>query len=158
MLEPARSRINKAQAALVGALVTGDPMPEGFDEFRVREAAGALLSKRARAVAQAWPRLATALGRDYQAQFSQYAMSTPLARAGPMADGRAFARTLEKQGMLPEEARLEIFAFDARHRICNGRITSRRLFFGAIFSRNPLRAIIAFRLPGLGERWIRLWS
>jgi hypothetical protein len=75
-----------------------------------------------------------------------------------MADGRAFARALEKQGMLPKEARLEIFAFDARHRIRNGRITSRRLFFGAIFSSSPLRAAIALRLPGLGERWIRLWS
>jgi hypothetical protein len=75
-----------------------------------------------------------------------------------MADGRAFASALEKQGLLPEQARLEILAFDARHRIRDGRITERRLYFGAIFSRNPPRAIIAFRLPGLGERWIRLWS
>jgi hypothetical protein len=158
MSEPARNRINQAQAALVGALAAADPAIEGFDLFRLREAAGALLSKRARAVAQSWPRLAGALGHDYQEQFRRYAMSAPLPRAGPMADGRAFASALEKQGLLPEQARLEILAFDARHRIRDGRITERRLYFGAIFSRNPPRAIIAFRLPGLGERWIRLWS
>jgi hypothetical protein len=158
MSEPARSRINQAQAALVGSLVTGNPTPEGFDDSRLRETAGALLNKRARAAAQAWPRLADALGRDYQERFRLYAMSAPLPQAGPTVDGRAFASALEKQGLLPEEVRLEIFAFDMRHRICDGRITERRLFFGAIFSRNPLRATIAFRLPGLGERWIRLWS
>ena len=158
MYEPARGRIARSQAALVRALAAGEDAPEGFDGFRLQEAAGALFSKRARSVAQAWPELSGALGQDYMEHFRQYAMKRMLPEAGPVADGRAFALALKKRGLLIEQARMELFAFDMRHRVRGGRVTKRRFFFGAIFSRRPLRATVALRLPVLGERWFRLGS
>ena len=56
-----RERLADEQAALVRALVGGGPVPGGFDAGRVAATSAALVRKRAREVARAWPVLAAEL-------------------------------------------------------------------------------------------------
>ena len=114
--------------------------------------------KRARAVANAWPRLARSLGPAFDDRFAAYARSNPLRQeGGPLADGRAFARELHRAGALSDEAVLEKLAFDLRHRVRCERAVARRGFsFGAGVLKQSLRFVIAIRLPVLGERWFNI--
>lgn len=142
------------QAQLVGALVEGVPMPAGFDRERLAAVAEALRSKRARAVARAWPQSARAAGDAFAARFAEYARANPLpGDSSPLADGRAFVAWLERAGLLTDAARLEAFAFDARHRLRKGRVTARR-GPGLRVLRLRRRLVVVIRLPFVGERWL----
>lgn len=78
------------QAALVRALVAGEPVPPGFDVCAVRAAADAVLRKRAREVAARYPGLEHAAGPDFTARYVAWARTRP--KRGTAADARGFAR------------------------------------------------------------------
>jgi hypothetical protein len=156
MSDNARQQLASMQAQLVRALVEGTDAPATFDPKRLEAAAGALLLKRSRAVAQAWPQLARTMNEAFAAHFAAYARVNPLPGDGnSLADGRGFIDWLERAGLLTDEGRLEAFAFDARYRIRNGAVISRR---GPTVRARRLKAtrrlIIVVRLPLLGERWL----
>ena len=94
------------QAALIAALVAGGELPAGFDPARVSAARHALLVKRAREVATAWPVLAVSLGAGWPDRFIAWAATRP--PLGPQRDGQDFARTLADTGELPELAVIEL--------------------------------------------------
>ncbi|HKQ03627.1 MAG TPA: hypothetical protein VJ464_00735 [Blastocatellia bacterium] len=156
MSEEARQQLARLQAQLVGALVEGTTAPADFDGSRLAAAAEALISKRARAVARAWPQLARVFGDEFAASFASYARAHRLpCDASPMADGRAFIAWLDGEGRLTDEARLEAFAFDARYRVRNAQITPRRGPSLRILRLSvQRRLIVVIRLPFVGERWL----
>jgi hypothetical protein len=143
-----RADLARRQAELVSALVGGEEPPAGFDEARVRAAAAGLRAKRAHAIAKAWPRLARALGPDFPAEVDRHVRRLPFAPAsGPLGDGRELARALAAAGRLPWEGRLELLAAGLR---------GRRAALAVAGRRSPAELVVAMRLPGLGERWLRL--
>lgn len=144
------------QAQLVRALIEGTDAPATFDHERLEAAAEALLSKRARAVAQAWPQLARAMNDVFGGRFANYARGNPLPHDGsPLADGRVFIAWLEHAGLLTDEGRLEALAFDARYRLGNDAVIRRRGPVLRVLRLNTMhRLIIVVRLPLLGERWL----
>jgi hypothetical protein len=110
------STLGQRQAALMAALAGAAPVPAGFDAARVRAAAAAIASKRARCVAQAWPSLRIALGARFGQAFAAYASVTPLAaNGGPLADGRGFVRFLGTTHALPDAVRQQALLVDAGH-------------------------------------------
>jgi hypothetical protein len=146
------------QAALVRALTGQGNSPPGFATSRIETAAAALLRKRIRSVARAWPGLAAALGERFAERFAAFARETPLPRlGGPLADGRAFAQVLASAGDLPDAGRLEAFVVNLRQRsTADGLIPRRGLRLQAIFLRSARRLVVAARLPWLGERCVSL--
>jgi hypothetical protein len=158
MPDDARQQLARAQAQLLGALVAGAAAPAGFDGERLAAAAESLVSKRARAVARAWPRLARAMSGEFAGRFASYARAHPLTGDGsPLADGRAFAAWLEREGRLSDEGRLEAFAFDARCRISEDKIVYRRgPSLRALRLKETRRLVVFARLPLLGERWLHV--
>lgn len=153
-----RAELARRQAALVSALTGQEPAPPGFDQARLGVAAAALRSKRAHAVARAWPRLARALGPDFGPAFDRYLRMQPrLPASGPLGDGRGLARALAAEGRLPWEGRLELLAADLRHRwLSDGRRLPRGAGLVAAWRRAPAELVVAVRLPGIGERWLHL--
>src|SRR5260370_12910392 len=104
---PARDDLRARQLSLVAALVAGAGAPDGMDAGRVEIQAAALVRKRGRSVARAWPELAVSLGSAYGRYFRDYAATT----AGPppggsAADGAAFASYLLRhhRESLPRDA------------------------------------------------------
>jgi len=154
----ARSSLAAAQAELIRALAGGSAAPDRFDAARFQVAARALVSKRSRAAARAWPGLSGTFGEQWRQQFRAFTQTCPLAReGGPLADGYAFARFLQRAGKLPDEGRLEALAFDLRYRQCAGRFRPRRgVAARACLLGRPRRLVLAIRLPFLGERWLNL--
>ncbi len=154
----ARKKLAAAQLELVRALVGCERPSAGFDSSRIQATANALLLKRARSVAHAWPELARSLGAAFDERFMQYGESHPIAQeSSPIADGRAFARSLRRAGALADEALLETLRFDLRYRIRSEKVIARRGFsFGARTLKQSLRFVVAFRLPLLGERWFNI--
>lgn len=102
------------QAALVAALVSGAPVPPGFDPRRVGAAREALLRKRAADVARHWPLLAAGLGDAWPATFARWAATRPT--GGPLRDGWDLARTLRAEGTLPPIAAGELATREATTR------------------------------------------
>ena len=153
-----RADLARRQAELVSALLGDQPPPPGFDAARVRTAAAGLRAKRAHAIAKAWPRLARALGPDLGAEVERHLRRLPSSPAsGPLGDGRALARTLAAGGRLPWDGRLELMAAELRYRWPgDGRRLLRRAGAAAAWRRSPAELVVAVRLPGLGERWLRL--
>lgn len=86
----ARARLARRQAELLSALVAGGPVPEGFDQERIRVQSQVLLAKRRDTVARVAPEVARLLGDQYQPLFRRYAQQGP-ALGGHRADARAFA-------------------------------------------------------------------
>ena len=156
MSDDSRERLRLMQAGLVNALVAGAPPPEGFSIECLGTARETLISKRARAAARLWPRLNRALEAEFGDLFAAYARAHPLPCDSAAADGRAFLKWLQFGGReLPDEARLEAFAFDARFRIHRGSIVVRRgPTLRAIRLRTRRRVVIYLRLPLMGERWL----
>ena len=157
--DDARSSLGAAQAELIRALAARSASPGGFDAARFQVAAQALASKRSRAAARAWPRLAGALGEEWRERFRAFARTCPLPReGGPLADGYAFARFLQRAGKLPDEGRLEALAFELRYRrFAAGQFRPRRgVAARACLLGRPRRLVLALRLPFLGERWLNL--
>jgi hypothetical protein len=155
----ARSSLAAAQAELIQALAAQSAAPEGFDAARFQVAARALVSKRSRAAARAWPRLAGTLGEQWRERFRAFARTCPLpCEGGPLADGYAFARFLLRAGKLPDEGRLEALAVELRYRRCAaGGLRPRRGIAARVcVLGRPRRLILALRLPFLGERWLNL--
>jgi hypothetical protein len=152
----ARSRLAAQQAELVRALAGLGAAPEGFDPRRVQATAVALQTKRAMALARAWPALVRALGDRFEESFTAYASATPLPReGGPLADGRAFARRLARAGALPEAGRLEVLAVDLHHvATTDGLIRRRGFAWVAALLKEPRRVVVGVRLPWLGARWV----
>jgi hypothetical protein len=153
----ARKKLATAQLELVRALVGQEDVPVEFDRSRIEATARALLSKRARALACRWPRLTGALGHSFDDLFRAYARAAPIPRAGgSLADGRLFARELERAGKLPDEGKLEALAFDVRCKMQHDKIVSRKIGLETALLKNPRRLIVALRLPLIGERWLNL--
>ncbi|WP_051133578.1 hypothetical protein [Nocardia paucivorans] len=90
MTGPEAARLREQQAALVRALVRGDPVPPGFDRAAVAAAAEVLLRKRAREIAAHHPTLAHAAGPDFLDRFVEWARHRP--KTGVTADAIRFAR------------------------------------------------------------------
>jgi hypothetical protein len=145
-----RERLAAEQAALVRALVAGDPVPGGFDPGRVAATSAALARKRGRDVARAWPALAGDLGEGFTGRFLAYAARRPPpARGGALADGLAFARELARQGHLSPNARVEAMLAAAR-------LSGRPARLAATLAGPPRRLVVTVRAPGLGERWLSI--
>lgn len=90
MSETARPTLAEQQAALVRALVAGDPPPPGFDTADIAATAQALLRKRAAEVARRFPLLAHHCGPDFTARFIAWARTRP--KTTTAADAATFAR------------------------------------------------------------------
>ena len=94
------------QAALVEALTSGRPVPEGFDASRIEAARVALLRKRAGEVARQWPLLAAGLGSGWTSTFAGWAATRPT--RGSLRDGWDLARELAERAALPAPAAAEL--------------------------------------------------
>ncbi|GHH36855.1 multinuclear nonheme iron-dependent oxidase [Streptomyces candidus] len=106
--DPARQRVALAQAALLSALLTGAPVPEGFDGPRLRVQSRALTAKRADIVAKVAPELPEILGSrpgsGFRPAFSAYARTRPMS-AGYRRDALDFAEHTLVHGTLDPAAR-----------------------------------------------------
>jgi hypothetical protein len=153
-----RMRLAAEQAELVRALTGHGPTPAGFYTIRILVAAAWLARKRLRAVTRAWPALADALGKSMASYFAAYAAAQSLPQhGGPLADGWAFARTLARQGQLPEAARLELLAVELHYAAGANELVPRRgLVVRSALLRRPYRWLVAVRMPWLGEFWLTL--
>jgi hypothetical protein len=109
-----REDLARRQAALVAALVSGEPAPAGFDPARVRATADALLRKRAGEVAAQWPALRAQFGPQWTAAFSAWAHGR--APQGSLRDGWDFARSLplHPAAALELATREALLAYDGR--------------------------------------------
>jgi Protein of unknown function (DUF692) len=138
---PAAADLRSRQADLVRALVAGAADPPGFDRARLAATRAALLDKRAREVAAAWPALAA--GAEFSARFTRFAASAP--PRDPYSDGRAFAESVRADLDGPALAELLIRTLPRR-------------WFAARAGRPapaaaPVRWIVAVRLP-FGRVWL----
>jgi hypothetical protein len=106
--------LRERQAELVGALTSGAPVPEGFDDRLVGAARVALLRKRAGEVARQWPMLAAALGPRWVGEFAGWAARRPT--QGALRDGWDLARDLESRRELPAAAGTELAIREATWR------------------------------------------
>ncbi|HEY6594418.1 MAG TPA: hypothetical protein VI011_09975 [Asanoa sp.] len=79
------------QAALVAALVSGAPVPSGFDDRLVGVARRALLRKRADDVRRQWPMLAASFGPAWVSTFATWAETRE--SRGSLRDGWDLARS-----------------------------------------------------------------
>lgn len=146
MSAPDRAGYAARQAQLLEALLRGDGYPEGFAAAQADAAGRSLRRKRGRAVAGAWPALALELGAAFDARFDAFARRADAPDPGdPLRDGLAFARRLERDAPLGDDARAELLLA----RAAAGR---RRPFVGAVRLRRPYaRLLVVARLPWLGR-------
>lgn len=118
-----KSTLAERQAALVAALVAGEPSPEGFDADRLAATGRALRHKRAGEVAAVWPGLAASLGDRWGEHFSRWARGRP--PQGALRDGWDMARELASVIRLAAPARVELACREAGARY-SGRAAPRR--------------------------------
>src|SRR5262245_23351903 len=151
-LPEARVRLAAQQAELLRALVCRGPGPADFETARLEATAHALASKRAQAVARAWPGLAAGLGERFRERFDYFAKNWPLPHAGgPLADGQTFARMLARLGELSDAGRMEALAVDVHFKACeNGLVPRRGPALAWMLLWQPRRLVVAARLPWLG--------
>lgn len=156
----ARERLARAQHELMAALVGGGEIPPGFDQARVRAAAGSLHSKRYRSLEAAWPSLPAIIGAPFHALFHAFERDVTLPEyGGPLADGRAFIAWLERAGeAVPVVARLNAVGIDLRFHFDDKGLRPRRWPFAVTTARvGPERRLVfGFRLPFVRGRWIPL--
>ncbi|MFH8337729.1 DUF692 domain-containing protein [Streptomyces sp. AM6-12] len=130
--EDARQRLGVAQAAVLSSLVSGAPVPEGFDRVRLGVQARALAAKRADVVAKVAPELPVLLGVSYREAFLEYARERPM-RGGYRWDALDFAAFL-LDGKRPGLPRRELrqWWLDRSGPAPRGRVarTARRLLRG----------------------------
>jgi hypothetical protein len=153
--DPARVRLAQAQLALVQALARQADIPAVFNAAQVQAAADALVQKRARTLARAWPGLWQALGLRFMEQFARFAATAAVpGQGGPLADGRAFVGYLAARGELPAEGRLEALAVDLRYEaVADGLVWRRWPAVRAGWFGRRYGLIVAVRVPWLGEKW-----
>jgi hypothetical protein len=151
-----RQLLADKQSALVAALVRGSSVPAGFDARGVQRAARALVEKRSRAAAKAFPRLTRSLGQAWSAHFASFAATTSLAQDPNAAlDARRFARWLDARNLLTDDGRLEALQFDLRFAVRAGHANLRRgLALRFVRLRQPRQLILGFRCPLVGIRII----
>lgn len=156
MRAESREKLAALQAEVVRSVVLREPPPKGVDCTRIAAVADALMKKRARSVAHAWPALARALGECFDQRFAAHAKATLMSSEGtPLADGHAFARTLDRAGMLPEDGKLELLAVEARFVSRDGVLVARRGFaIKAALLRK--RIAVVLKLPPVGGRCVQL--
>ena len=132
--DDARASLAARQAALLEALLRGSGYPQGFCAVNAGTAGRSLRRKRARAVARAWPALATALGDRLEARFDEFERTDDAPRTGdPLRDGLAFAGWLRRTGAQHgEDVRVEVLL--ARAALARG-----GLFVGVARLRRPHR-------------------
>lgn len=148
-----RRGYGERQTQLLCALVAGRDFPESFDAAKATDASRSLRRKRGRAVVKAWPALALALGPRFDERFDAFARSAAApALGGALADGLAFARTLDASE-LSDDARVELLFARARlvHRAGMPR-WRRSPFLGAITLHEPRRVLVVVRVPPGGAR------
>lgn len=144
-LAEARNHLTQRQASLLQGLTGRGAGPAGMD--RLAAAAAAMMTKRLRAVARAWPSLVSSLGDEFEPRFREFARRTPLPETGgPLADGRTFAGEIPN---LTDEARLELLSVNL-HREQRGPTLK------AVWLRESGRVVIGMRLPWLGEWWVSI--
>ncbi len=159
-----RDRLAAMQAIFLQALTGSGAVPEGFDASRIEALGESLASKRMRSMGRAWPALAASLGAEFAIRFAAFAVMNPLpGQGGPLADGRAFARSLTSRGGvspgLSDDALLEIMAVDLRYRSAGreGGLLPRHGFAVRVaILRTTRRGVLAVRLPYFGEHWLSL--
>jgi hypothetical protein len=151
-LAAARERLAAAQEGLLAALVAGGPAPPGFAADRVAATAEALLRKRVREVAAAWPALGHGLGPAYAKRAGEALRGRP--PAGALTDGLLLARALAAAGPLPPAARAELAGVEAGHRLRGGRLVHRR-GLGLRLARTPGGVAVAVR-AGHRVRWLQV--
>lgn len=113
---PSSGRTDTAarQAALVDALVAGGADPDGMDARPLAATRAALLRKRSGLAAKEWPRLAAALGADWNRVFAgRFAGVEP---TDGLREGWDLARGLRDRGELPAGAVTELAEREARFR------------------------------------------
>jgi hypothetical protein len=142
---PDREAYAARQAQLLDALLRGDEPPAGFDAAQACAAGSSLRRKRGHAVALAWPALALELGDTFATRFDAFARSVDAPQSGsPLADGLAFARTLEAEAKLGDEARAELL-------LARAALRRRGVFVAAAWLRRPRpRLLVVARIPRLG--------
>ena len=145
MSAPDRSGYAARQARLLDALLRGDGYPDGFVVAQADAAGRSLRRKRGRAVADTWPALALELGAAFDVRFDAFARCAVAPEPGdPLRDGLEFARWIEHDAPLGDDARVELLLA----RAAPGR---RRPFVGAVRLRRPHpRLLVAARLPWIG--------
>ncbi|GAA0485728.1 hypothetical protein GCM10009544_54060 [Streptomyces stramineus] len=113
--DAARQRLAAAQHAVLSALVTGTPVPDGFDHRRLEVQRRALLAKRADVAAKVAPELADLLAGDFRALFLSYARTHAMA-GGYRQDTLDFARhLLDDDTLAAGERRRQLSAWLAGH-------------------------------------------
>ena len=124
----------------------------GFDDSRVHVARLALLQKRCRSVARAWPAIAESLSDRFVPLFSEYADANAAPLQGNASiDGRAFARWLERRGELSESARIQTILYDVQYKCRSGTPIERRLPYCTVRWLPGWRCVVfAIWLPWLG--------
>jgi hypothetical protein len=142
----ARKRLAAGQARLVAALNRRAATPAGFDASRVCLTAETLVAKRRKVLTRACPRLVAALDR-FWADFDAFAAEVPPHPNGPAADGLAFARWLDRRGVLPAAAIPELIAL----RLWTGRPVG-----VAVHATARTGLCVGVRLPRLGVRLLSL--
>lgn len=152
-LAEARQELARQQENLLRSLTGCGPTLKGVP--RLDATAAALMTKRLRAVARAWPALVRSLGDEFEPRFRAFAHRTPLPKAGgPLADGRAFARELHDRS---DEARLELLLVDLHWKQhADGLVVRRGPAVRGSLLRESARLVIGVRFPWLGEYWVSL--
>lgn len=152
-LDGPRAEYGARQAALLGALVANADLPPGFDVERAHLARHALVRKRARAVARAWPALVASLGRSFGQSFAVYAQQNPATRdPDAVADGLGFHRSLCGNERLDERAVRELLGARARYAVRDGRARPRRMPFVAAARGAGRRWLLVVYVPPLRPR------
>jgi hypothetical protein len=139
---PDRTGYAARQTELLDALLRGGDYPSGFAAAQADAAGRSLRRKRARAVASAWPALALHLGDALHPRFDAFARAPDAPEAGdPLRDGVAFARWLEHDAPLGDDARVELL-------LARATLHRRGLFVRVARLRRPYpRLLVVARLP-----------
>jgi hypothetical protein len=147
-----RTRYGEEQAALLRALQTGESAPSGFAGDDLRAASSALLDKRTRAVAEAWPALAHSLGSQFPALFERFARQVPPPTVGGgLADGLVFASRLDEATLL-EDAKAELMLARGLLKLRGTRASLRRgIFLAARRLAEPARLLVVAHVPLVGR-------
>jgi hypothetical protein len=142
---PDREGYAARQAQLLDALLRGGDYPAGFVAAQADAAGRSLRRKRARAVANAWPALALDLGDTFDARFDAFARAVDAPPSGdPLRDGLAFARSLEGDATLGDDARAERL-------LARAALRRRGVWVRAARLRRPYpRLLVVARVPWLG--------
>lgn len=99
---PDGDTLAQQQTALVAALVSGAPLPSGFDHHKASVVADILRTKRRKALRHAAPELSALLGTEWRQLFDSFAANTVVASNGtPLDDAIAFSAWCRRTSTTP---------------------------------------------------------